>query len=95
MTWRPACPRTRRRPRRGWPTRQKSGYYASDIGPVLQQAAGQMWPGWGYGKFSQEAIWAATVTPGITAGKAIASMLPNWQTAITNYATADGYQVSH
>jgi multiple sugar transport system substrate-binding protein len=73
----------------------KSGYYVNDITPVLQQAAGQVWQGWGYGKFSQEAIWAATVTPGITAGKSIASMLPDWQTAITNYATAAGYQVSH
>ena len=52
-----------------------------------------MWPGWGYGKFSQEAIWAATVDPGMTAGKTIVSMLPAWQTAITNYATAAGYQV--
>jgi len=74
---------------------QKSGYFANDIVPVVQQAAGQVWPGWGYGKFNQEAIWAATVTPGITAGKAIVSMLPEWQSAITNYATADGYQVSH
>lgn len=74
---------------------QKSGYFANNIVPVVQQAAGQIWQGWGYGKFSQEAIWAATVTPGITSGKAIVSMLPNWQTAITNYATADGYQVSH
>ncbi len=74
---------------------QKAGYFANDIVPVVQQAAGQIWQGWGYGKFSQEAIWAATVTPGITAGKPIASMLPAWQTAITNYATADGYQVSH
>ena len=74
---------------------QKSGYFADDIVPVVQQAAGQIWQGWGYGKFSQEAIWAATVTPGITSGKAIVSMLPNWQSAITNYATADGYQVSH
>ncbi len=73
----------------------KSGYYAGDIGPVLQQAAGQVWPGWGYGKYSQEAIWAATLTPGITAGKSITSMLPAWQTAITNYAQAAGYQVSH
>jgi ABC-type glycerol-3-phosphate transport system substrate-binding protein len=74
---------------------QKSDYFANDIVPVVQQAAGQIWQGWGYGKFSQEAIWAATVTPGITSGKAIVSMLPNWQTAITNYATAAGYQVSH
>ena len=62
---------------------------------VIQQTAGQVWQGWGYGKFSQEAIWASTVTPGITSGKAIVSMLPSWQTAITNYATAAGYQVSH
>ena len=74
---------------------QQSGYFANNIVPVVQQAAGQIWPGWGYGKFSQEGIWAATVTPGITSGKTIVSMLPNWQTAITNYATADGYQVSH
>ena len=74
---------------------QKSGYFANNIVPVVQQVAGQVWPGWGYGKFSQEAIWAATVTPGITAGKSIVSMLPSWQTAITNYATAAGYQVSH
>jgi ABC-type glycerol-3-phosphate transport system substrate-binding protein len=74
---------------------QKSGYFANDIVPVVQQVAGQVWPNWGYGKFSQESIWAATVTPGITAGKSIVSMLPAWQTAITNYATAAGYQVSH
>jgi ABC-type glycerol-3-phosphate transport system substrate-binding protein len=74
---------------------QKSDYFANDIVPVVQQAAGQIWPGWGYGKFSQEAIWASAVTPGITSGKAIVSMLPSWQTAITNYATAAGYQVSH
>jgi ABC-type glycerol-3-phosphate transport system substrate-binding protein len=74
---------------------QTSGYFANNIVPVVQEVAGQVWPDWGYGKFSQEAIWAATVTPGITAGKSIVSMLPAWQTAITNYATAAGYQVSH
>jgi ABC-type glycerol-3-phosphate transport system substrate-binding protein len=74
---------------------QNSGYFANNIVPVIQQTAGQVWQGWGYGKFSQEAIWASTVTPGITSGKAIVSMLPSWQTAITNYATAAGYQVSH
>jgi ABC-type glycerol-3-phosphate transport system substrate-binding protein len=79
-----------------WLSKQeKSGYFANNIVPVIQQAAGQVWPGWGYGQFSQEAIWASTVTPGITAGKTIASMLPAWQSAITNYATADGYKVSH
>jgi ABC-type glycerol-3-phosphate transport system substrate-binding protein len=72
----------------------KSGYYADNLTPVLQQAAGQVWPGWGYGQFSQEAIWAATIVPGLTAGQTIVSMLPAWQSAITEHAQADGYQVS-
>jgi multiple sugar transport system substrate-binding protein len=71
-----------------------SGYYAGDIAAPLQEAAGQVWPGWGYGQFSQEAIWAATVTPGLNAGKTIASMLPDWQKAVVNYAKSNGYQVS-
>ncbi|SDM81362.1 ABC transporter substrate-binding protein [Actinacidiphila guanduensis] len=71
-----------------------SGYYANDITAPLQKAADQVWPGWGYGQFSQEAIWAATVTPGQTAGKSIVSLLPAWQKAIVNYARADGYTVS-
>jgi ABC-type glycerol-3-phosphate transport system substrate-binding protein len=70
-----------------------SGYFASDPTPVLEQAAGQVWSGWGYGKWSNESIWAATIDPGLTAGKTIVSMLPAWQSAITNYAKADGYQV--
>ncbi len=71
-----------------------SGYYANDITGPLQAAANQVWSGWGYGQFSQEAIWAATVTPGLNAGKSIVSLLPAWQSAIENYARSDGYQVS-
>lgn len=70
-----------------------SGYYAGDIAGPLQAAAGQVWSGWGYGQFSQEAIWAATVTPGLTAGKTIVSLLPAWQSAIENYARSTGYEV--
>jgi ABC-type glycerol-3-phosphate transport system substrate-binding protein len=78
-----------------WLANQASShYYANDIAAPLQTAAGQVWSGWGYGQFSQEAVWAATVTPGMTAGKPIASLLPAWQKAIANYARADGYQVS-
>ncbi|MDQ7805487.1 ABC transporter substrate-binding protein [Amycolatopsis sp. A133] len=70
-----------------------SGYYAGDIAGPLQAAAGQVWSGWGYGQFSQEAIWAATVTPGLTAGKSIESLLPAWQSAIENHARSTGYEV--
>ncbi|GAA1967868.1 carbohydrate ABC transporter substrate-binding protein [Catenulispora subtropica] len=71
-----------------------SGYYANDITAPLTAAANQVWPGWGYGQFSQEAIWAATITPGVNAGKSISSLLPAWRDAIANYAKADGYQVT-
>jgi ABC-type glycerol-3-phosphate transport system substrate-binding protein len=71
-----------------------SGYYANDPGQALTAAANQVWPGWGYGQFSQESIWAATVTPGMTAGKTITSLLPAWHDAIVNYAKTDGYQVT-
>jgi multiple sugar transport system substrate-binding protein len=78
-----------------WLANQTSShYYANDISGPLQTAAGQVWPGWGYGQFSQEAIWAATVTPGVTAGRSIVSMLPAWHNAIVNYARSDGYKVS-
>ena len=71
-----------------------SGYYSGDIAGPLQQAANQVWSGWGYGQFSQEAIWAATVSPGLNAGKSLVSLLPAWQSAIENYARSDGYQVA-
>ncbi|WP_371664529.1 ABC transporter substrate-binding protein [Streptomyces sp. NBC_00280] len=70
-----------------------SGYFASDLSP-LKDASSQVWPKWGSGQFSQEAIWAATVKPGITQGKSIASMLPAWQDSITKYAKSNGYKVS-
>jgi ABC-type glycerol-3-phosphate transport system substrate-binding protein len=79
---------------RAWLANQASShYYAGDIAGPLQTAAGQVWSGWGYGQFSQEAIWAATVTTGVTAGKTIVSLLPAWQTAIANHARSDGYKV--
>ncbi|MEY9864037.1 ABC-type glycerol-3-phosphate transport system substrate-binding protein [Catenulispora sp. GAS73] len=71
-----------------------SGYYADDITAPLTTAADQVWTGWGYGQFSQEAIWAATVTPGVNAGKTITSLLPAWHDSIVNYAKTDGYQVA-
>ncbi|MET8944829.1 carbohydrate ABC transporter substrate-binding protein [Streptomyces sp. NPDC004542] len=70
-----------------------SGYFAGDIG-VLKDASTQVWSGWGSGQFSQEAIWAATVKPGMTQGKSIVSLLPAWQDAIVKYAKSDGYKVS-
>lgn len=70
----------------------ESKYYATSLEPMTT-AASQIWNGWGSGVFSQEAIWAKTVTPGITSGKSIVSLLPAWETAIKNQAQVDGYTV--
>lgn len=75
-------------------SQSSSGYYADDIAAPLQAAADNVWSGWGYGQFSQEAIWAASVTPGLTAGKSVTSLLPAWKTSIVDYARSDGYKVT-
>jgi ABC-type glycerol-3-phosphate transport system substrate-binding protein len=74
-------------------SQQKSGYYVTPLS-VLTDAAKQVWSGWGSGQFSQEGIWAKTMTPQIAAGKKVASLLGTWATAIKNQAQVDGYTVS-
>ncbi|SEF17662.1 ABC transporter substrate-binding protein [Streptomyces sp. Ag109_O5-10] len=77
-----------------WVAKQEaSKYYATPLQPVVT-AASQVWDGWGYPMFSQEAIWAKTITPGITGGKSIVDLLPTWQTAIENQAKVNGYKVN-
>jgi multiple sugar transport system substrate-binding protein len=76
-----------------WIAKQEaSKYYATSLKPV-EAAASQVWSGWGYPTFSQEAIWAKTMTPGITGGKSIVDLLPTWRTAIENQAKVNGYVV--
>ena len=77
-----------------WLAKQtSSNYFASSLQP-LTDAAGQIWPGWGSPEFSQEAIWAKSMSPLITAGKKVADNLGTWQTAIKNQAQATGYTVN-
>ncbi|MDY7085283.1 MAG: extracellular solute-binding protein [Actinomycetota bacterium] len=71
---------------------ESSGYYATDLQPIVK-AGTEIWDGWGSGIFSQEAIWAKTMTPGIAGGKNLVDLLPQWQTAIKNQAQVDGYTV--
>jgi len=72
---------------------QSSGYFATDLSAITT-AGGEVWGGWGAPTFSQEAIWAKTMTPIITSGGSIAANLGKWQTAIANQAKVDGYTVS-
>jgi multiple sugar transport system substrate-binding protein len=76
-----------------WVAKQEgSGYYATDLS-ALVDAGAMIWSGWGSPAFSQEAIWAKTVTPVITSGGSVAATLPKWQEAITNEAKVNGYTV--
>jgi ABC-type glycerol-3-phosphate transport system substrate-binding protein len=76
-----------------WIKKQESGgYYATDLQPIVK-AGTEIWDGWGSGIFSQEAIWAKTMTPAIAGGKSLVDLLPAWQTAIKNQAQVDGYTV--
>ncbi|QJA00085.1 extracellular solute-binding protein [Leifsonia sp. PS1209] len=77
-----------------WIAKQESSkYFATPLKPIVT-AASQVWDGWGYPVFSQEAVWAKTMTPAITGGKSIVDLLPTWQTAIENQAKVDGYTVN-
>lgn len=77
-----------------WVAKQESSkYFATSLEPIVT-AASQVWDGWGYGIFSQEAIWAKTVTTAVTGGKSIVELLPTWQQAIENQAKVDGYSVN-
>lgn len=72
---------------------QSSNYYATPLTPVTT-AASEVWDGWGYPQFSQEAVWAKTMTPAITGGKTIVDLLPTWQQAIEDQAKVNGYKVN-
>ncbi len=77
-----------------WLAKQaSSGYFAGDFEENVITAASQVWDGWGYPAFSQEAVWAKTVTPELAAGESLVSLLPAWQTAIENEAQVNGYTV--
>jgi ABC-type glycerol-3-phosphate transport system substrate-binding protein len=76
-----------------WLAKQaSSGYFATDLTPITK-AASEVWPGWGAGEFSQEAIWAKVMSPRITSGKPTSEALAAWGTEIKNQAQVNGYTV--
>ena len=70
-----------------------SGYFVGDFKQNLITAAGQVWNGWGFPRFSQEAVWAKAITPQLAKGSKLVDLLPSWQTAIENEAKVNGYTV--
>ncbi|ELP68628.1 ABC transporter substrate-binding protein [Streptomyces turgidiscabies] len=78
-----------------WLAGQKeTGYFAEDVGPVFQEAAELVWPGWSATQYSQEAIYSSTVIPALNSGKTLTDTLGTWQTAITDKAKSLGYTVN-
>jgi multiple sugar transport system substrate-binding protein len=71
-----------------------SNFFTADFAANVTTAASEVWTGWGYPKFSQEAVWAKTITPPLAAGKSLVDLLPTWETAIKNEAKVNGYKVS-
>jgi multiple sugar transport system substrate-binding protein len=71
----------------------ESGYFAGDFTGNVVTASGQVWDGWGYPRFSQEAVFAKTVTPELAAGRSLVDLLPAWGTALENEAQVNGYTV--
>jgi hypothetical protein len=53
-----------------------------------------VWTGWSNTKFSDATAWSSVVLPGLTAGKSLTDLLPDWQTAIVNEAKSVGYTVT-
>jgi len=71
----------------------ESDFFAGDFVSNVSTAAGLVWDGWGYPRFSQEAVWAKTVTPELAAGGSLVDLLPTWEEAIKNEAQVNGYTV--
>ncbi|WP_382308086.1 ABC transporter substrate-binding protein [Herbiconiux sp. UC225_62] len=77
-----------------WVTKQvDSGYFANDL-KAITDSASLVWPGWGSPTFSQEAVWAKTITPVVTSGGKISDTLEEWGQAIKDQAQVNGYKVN-
>lgn len=78
-----------------WLAKQaESGFFGDDFAQNVTGAAGAIWDGWGYPKFSQESVWAKAVTPKLAGGDSLVDLLPTWEKALKNEAQANGYKVS-
>jgi ABC-type glycerol-3-phosphate transport system substrate-binding protein len=69
-------------------------YFASDLGDVLTKAADAVWTGWSNTRFSDATAWSNVVLPGLTSGKTLTELLPQWQTAIIDEAKTVGYTIA-
>ncbi|WP_328760456.1 ABC transporter substrate-binding protein [Streptomyces sp. NBC_00271] len=69
-------------------------YFADDVADAFQQAADEVWTGWGNTRFSDATAWSSVVLPALTSGRSLTATLPAWQSAIADEAKARGYKVT-
>ncbi|EWM18437.1 ABC transporter substrate-binding protein [Kutzneria sp. 744] len=69
-------------------------YFAADVSGPFQQAANEVWTGWGNTKFSDATAWSSIVLPAVTAGRTLTETLPAWQSEIASEAKSVGYTVT-
>jgi multiple sugar transport system substrate-binding protein len=73
-----------------------SGFWADSdtFKDVVDEAANNIWPGWGATlPFSSEPPWAEIVNPALAAGQTIASQVGAWQQRMANDAQVNGFTV--
>ncbi len=71
-----------------------SGFWANSdtFKPVVDEAANNIWKGWGATlPFSAEPPWAEIVNPALASGKTIASQVSAWQQRMVNDAQVNGF----
>jgi multiple sugar transport system substrate-binding protein len=77
-----------------WLAKQsKAHYFAQPIGPPFQAGARDVWPGYGYAKIYDLAIWSSSVVPAINGGKSLSSAWNSFGTQLAQQAKINGYQV--
>jgi multiple sugar transport system substrate-binding protein len=73
---------------------QNTSYFANNVGPVFEKAAGEVWDGWSTtSRADPSNNWASYVIPQVIQGKTVEETLPGWQDQITNLAKSVGYDV--
>ena len=73
-----------------------SGFWANSdtFKDVVNEAANNIWPGWGATlPFSSEPPWAEIVNPALASGQTIASQVGAWQQRMANDAQVNGFTV--
>ena len=73
--------------------RSKDHYFAHPVGPAFQAGARAVWPGYGYAKIYDLAIWSSSVVPAISGGKSVSSAWNSFGTQLAQQAKINGYQV--